>query len=94
MESQSGTPEQFAALIAREIELTAKLLQVAGIKRNKPEAVLCSAVNYIGRAVSGIHQWLRLALRGLETLAWLNVVDGSARTKKKGFCGAPGLNDG
>ena len=32
MESQAGTPEQFAALIAREIELTAKLLQVAGIK--------------------------------------------------------------
>jgi tripartite-type tricarboxylate transporter receptor subunit TctC len=32
MESQASTPEQFAALIAREIELTAKLLQVAGIK--------------------------------------------------------------
>jgi tripartite-type tricarboxylate transporter receptor subunit TctC len=32
MESQSSTPEQFAAVIAREIELTAKLLQVAGIK--------------------------------------------------------------
>ncbi len=32
MEPQSGTPEQFAARIAREIELTAKLLQIAGIK--------------------------------------------------------------
>ena len=32
MESQSGTPEQFAAVIAREIELTFKLLQIAGIK--------------------------------------------------------------
>ena len=32
MESQSGTPEQFATTIAREIDLTVKLLQVAGIK--------------------------------------------------------------
>ncbi len=32
MESQSGTPEQFAAVIAREIALTVKLLQIAGIK--------------------------------------------------------------
>lgn len=32
MESQAGTPAEFAALIAREIELTLKLLQVAGIK--------------------------------------------------------------
>jgi tripartite-type tricarboxylate transporter receptor subunit TctC len=32
MESQASTPEQFAARISREIELTVKLLQVAGIK--------------------------------------------------------------
>ncbi len=32
MEPQASTPEQFAATIAREIELTAKLLQVAGVK--------------------------------------------------------------
>ncbi len=32
MEPQSGTPGDFAALIAREIELTTKLLQVAGLK--------------------------------------------------------------
>ncbi len=32
MESQSSSPEQFAALIAREIEQTVKLLQTAGIK--------------------------------------------------------------
>ena len=32
MESQSGTPAQFAAVIAREIDLTVKLLQTAGIK--------------------------------------------------------------
>ena len=32
MEPQAGTSEQFAALIAREIEQTVKLLQTAGIK--------------------------------------------------------------
>jgi len=32
MEAQAGTPEQFAALIAREIEQTVKLQQIAGIK--------------------------------------------------------------
>jgi tripartite-type tricarboxylate transporter receptor subunit TctC len=32
MESQSSTPAQFTALIAREIEQTVKLLQTAGIK--------------------------------------------------------------
>jgi tripartite-type tricarboxylate transporter receptor subunit TctC len=32
MEPQAGTPEQFAALIAREIEQTIKLQQIAGIK--------------------------------------------------------------
>lgn len=31
MEPQAGTPEQFAALIAREIEQTVKLQQIAGI---------------------------------------------------------------
>jgi tripartite-type tricarboxylate transporter receptor subunit TctC len=32
MEPQAGTPEQFAAVIAREIEQTVKLQQIAGIK--------------------------------------------------------------
>lgn len=32
MESQASTPEQFGALIAREVEQTVKLLQIAGIK--------------------------------------------------------------
>ncbi len=32
MESQAGTPEQFATMITREVEQTVKLLQVAGIK--------------------------------------------------------------
>ena len=31
-EPQSGTPEQFAALISREIEQTAKLIQLTGLK--------------------------------------------------------------